>query len=186
MSPASAAEDDAYYSYLQERLEAAQDDEQLFDAIVNAPFHDRLFTTHLDLGIIVFLLVNKKTKTIDRIALSNTEQAKAAVRMTAKPFKQIKIPVGHPTNILARAIETQKHYQTHDWQYLFVPELTVKEARFNQHGAGIECSVVYPLIGARGGGAMIFSFFQVPNNIGAEHHAFMKTYSTMVAKALQK
>lgn len=168
---------------LSEILSVADNDAQLFELIVNAPFHDMIKATELDLGIVVFLQVNKKAGTIDRIALSNTEAATGAVRMSEKPFHEIKIPLGHPKNAIARAIATGAPQFVSDWKYLFIPAMDARAARFNQAGAGIEFSAVFPLK-ARDGGAIIFSYFQVTNNIGHEHHEFMQSYAEIVTKRL--
>lgn len=174
-----------YLQSIKSLLEAAKNEEELLEAVVNAPFYDPIKATKLDLGIVVLLLVNKKQVTIDRVALSDTEQAKGAVRMSEKPFKEIKIPLGHPVNIIARAIESGEAKYVSDWQYLFTPALSPRAARFNQAGAGIEFSCVYPLK-ARDGGALIFSFFQVSNNIQEKHYHFMTYYARLVDSFLQK
>nr|AIA13154.1 Unknown Function [uncultured bacterium]AIA13343.1 Unknown Function [uncultured bacterium] len=184
MDPSTYQPGSPYFRKLRELLAAAKGMAQLHNAIVNAPFHELRHTTHLDLGIIVLLLVNQKDGTIDRTALSDTDAAHGAVRMSEKPFAQIRIPASHSSNIIARAIADGKPHSTSDWKYLFVPALTSQAARFNQAGAGIECSQVYPLQ-AGDGGALIFSFFQPHSNLGAEHVTFMKTYSEMVSEALR-
>lgn len=70
---------------------------------------------------------------------------------------------------------------------MFVPELTAEEARFNQAGAGIACSVIYPLIAFGGNtpfGAMIFSYYEPRSSLAQQHHAFMKAYADTVAAKL--
>lgn len=173
-----------YYAELKKILSAAGGDTQLFKIVVNAPFHNKLYATTLDLGIIVLLLVNPETKTIDRVALSDTESAEWAIKMTPVPFREIKIPVSNPANIIAKAIKTQQPQKTADWKFLFIPALSEEAARFNQAGAGIACSYVYPLLNTRSGGAMIFSYYQPPENIGHQHQDFMSNYSTLVAQVL--
>jgi hypothetical protein len=175
---------DPYYRKL-EKLLIQTAEEGLFAAIVNAPFHNPVRATDIDLGIVVFLLVNLATGTIDRIALSDTEQARGAVNMSEKPFHHIKIPVGYHGNIIANTIDTGRPHHTADWQYLFAPDLSPQAARFNQAGAGIECSYVYPLK-ARDGGALIFSFFQPLHHIGEPHKAFMKAYCALVTDRLRR
>jgi hypothetical protein len=177
---------EAYLGELKKILESAKGDDQLFDAVVNAPFHDKLRTTMLGLGICVLLLVNKKERTIDRIALSKTELAKGTTDITVKPFKAIKIPLAYKGNFIAEAIRSGRYQQTSDWQYLFAPDLTPEEARLNQAGGGIACSFVYPLVNARDGGAMIFSFYIHLDKIGLEHRNFMDKYARLVSKALGK
>ena len=177
---------DVYLHQLQNILDSAKSDHQLFNAIVNAPFTNKLRTTTLGLGIIVLLLVDKKDRTIDRIALSKTELAKGTTDITVKSFRSIKIPLSYKGNLIAEAIRSQRYQQTSDWQYLFAPVLSPEEARLNQAGGGIACSFIYPLIGARDGGAMIFSYYVSLDRIGLEQRNFMSRYSRMVAKRLSK
>ena len=172
-----------YFLQIQQLLRAATNDTQLFETIVNAPFSDKAESTSLDLGIVVFLLVNKKTKTIDRIALSDTDAALGTVKMSEKPFHEIRIPLGYKENAIARAIESGAPQFVYDWKYLFVPALDAKAARFNQAGGGIEFSAVFPLK-ARSGGAIIFSYFQIDKNIQQSHHTFMQTYAKLIDQRL--
>jgi hypothetical protein len=181
----SFPQDQPYYKKLRSILLDAPTREHLLDAIVNAPFHELRRSMHLDLGIVALLMVNAEDNTIDRIALSNTPAADGAVKMSDKPFGDIKIPLAHKRNIVAKAIITGEPQITADWELLFVPALSAQAARYNQAGAGIESSQVYPLKDAGDGGALIFSFFQPARNIGPEHQAFMQAYSAMVAEALR-
>lgn len=174
---------DFYLQRIKNLLGAAKGDQELLEAIVNAPFHDKIRVTDLDLGIIVLLQVNKSSGTIDRVALSNTEQAHGAVKMSEKPFKEIKIPLGYEGNLIAKAISSGEMQCVTDWQYLFVPALSPRAARFNQAGAGIEFSCVYPLK-SRGGGALIFSFYQVGTSIKNRHYTFAAKYTKLVDKFL--
>jgi hypothetical protein len=181
----SRTESDVYYSLLSEILNSAKGDRDLFETIVNAPFADRRRSALLGLGIVVLLLVDKTSRTIDRVALSDTDLAKGAVRMSVKPFHDIKIPLNYKGNFIAEAIRSERYQQTSDWQYLFAPELSPEEARLNQAGAGIACSYVYPLIDARVGGALIFSYYLPLEKIEKEHHDFMFKYAQIASKALQ-
>lgn len=184
MSDEHPAEEATYYAALEALFLDVTDEKDLYETIVNAPFHNPVFTTSIDLGVVVLLLVNKQTKTIDRIALSNTPQAHGAVKMSEKPFNTIKIPVGYKGNIIAESIATGTHHHTSDWQFLFAPALSMQAARFNQAGAGVECSYVYPLLGTRNGGALIFSYYQPVANIKSRHRNFMQFYSQLVAAKL--
>lgn len=177
--------DDDYFSDLTSMLAAANSRAELYEIIVNAPFHDPRKTTLLGLGITVLLLVDKKDKMIDRVALADTDMAAGTLRMSSKPFNEIRIPLGYKQNFIARSI-IDKHYMiTSDWQYIFNPVLTPEEARFNQAGGGIACSVIYPLIGAGDGGAMIFSYYEGIDRITKEHHRFMSRYSILAEKAIK-
>ena len=174
------------YVEIEQLLKDAKDDTALFEAIVNVPFRvNKVEISQLSLGVIVLLLVNAKTKTIDRIALTENEVAERTKRMSVKRFEEIKIPQNHPQNAIAQAINSGTYQVVTDWQYLFVPEMTPEESRFNQADGGIGCSIVYPLVGARGdGGALIFSYFKYASKINGDDHAFMKAYSELVAQSL--
>lgn len=174
------------YVKLEKTLGSASKGSKLYQQIVNAPFKHTAWMTQLSLGIIVLLLVDKKTGQINRVALSETESAKGAVDYSVKEFKQIKIPLGYEQNIIATAIRTGRPQQTADWQYLFTPDLTAEEARFNQAGAGIGCSCVYPFDDGNDGGALIFSYYQTPEHLTLYHEKFMTAYSAMTGRSLSR
>jgi hypothetical protein len=168
-------------------LQAARDthnEQALYQAIVNTPFKHRKETVKMGLGITVLLKVNKAEGTIDRIALSDTELAKGTTDMSAKPFAEIRIPLDDAQNSIAAALRTGKLQVVSDWEFLFTPVLTPQQARLNQAGGGIGCSVVYPFLDAWGAGAMIFSFFKYASSLTPADHAFMKQYCELVAKML--
>lgn len=157
--------------------------EEFYRAIVDLPFQNKLFTTSLDLGIIVFLRVNTSDGMIDRVALSNTELALEAVRASVKPFHEIRIPLKENKNIVAQSIRKNISIATDDWNYLFTPSLSAEQARMNQTSASIECSIVEPLT-TNPAGALIFSFFQPERLLGKSHHAFLTEYARIVSRHL--
>jgi hypothetical protein len=184
MAQPLSAPEEIDYKALKGTLEKCTNDQELFEAIVNVPFTKlKVQSAFLFLGIIVLLLVDKKDGVINRIALSNTELAEASKEVSVKRFEDIKIPLNYEKNLIAKVIKTGKPYMTSDWKYLFAPDLKPAEARLNQANAGIALSAVYPLK-ARDGGAMIFSYFQYPEQIGEAQRAFMEKYSQLVTSLL--
>ena len=172
------------YENMHQMLKNASDETELFELIVNAPFKQyTVQTTFLFLGIIVLLLVNKETGTIDRVALSNTDLAKRTTDVSVRPFSEIKIDINDQHNIIAEAIRTGKMMGTNDWEDLFTPSLNGDEARVNQSSAGIAYSAVYPL-NIEDGGALIFSYYQYPELIGDAQRDFMDKYSHFVTERL--
>lgn len=168
-------------------LAATTNRADLYAAIVNAPYTDKVFTTQLGLGICVLLLKNTETNTLDRIALSDTELANGAVRMSAKPFHEIKIPLDAHDNFLIKTIASNTPQLTNDWYYLFTPVLTAQEARFNQYGAGIEFSATYPLYNTQKQeviGAMIFSYFSQADEDMTTQREFMQSITMVAANYL--
>jgi hypothetical protein len=145
-----------------------------------------VLTTKMGLGIIVLLLVNKNMQTVDRITLSQTDMARGALQMTPKKFEEIRIPLNDQENIIAAAIREKEPQQTDDWKYLFIPELSPEQARFNQVGAGVYCSFVYPLITdtSEAKGALIFSHYKLLPSINNAQKDFMSRYSKLAANYL--
>lgn len=178
------------YDALEKALAECSNSQDLYDCIVNAPFAYPVFAASLFLGIIVLLIVDKKGGTINRIALTNNVHAERAKRRSAKKFEDIQIPVDHEENIISKAVQTGEPQFTVDWHYLFVPDLTPEQARFNQADSGIGFSAVYPirtgLLRAKAKGALIFSYYQFPEKVGRDQRAFMRKYTEMVAHALTK
>jgi hypothetical protein len=173
-----------YADLLKDKLTHCSTREQLFKAIVDAPFDFPIEAAKLYLGIVVLLQANTKTQMIDRVALSNTELAKGTTDISVKKFEDIKIPLDHRENIIALAINKNEPQETADWQYLFTPALTPEEARLNQAAGAVAYSAVYPLTGGRTNGALIFSYYQYPENIGRQQHEFMQAYAGIVAERL--
>lgn len=173
------------YEQLAAELSTAGPDPELFDAIVNAPFSHPLPAALIFLGIIVLLQVDKAKGTINRIALSKTEQARQTTDVSVVPFHEIKIPVTYLENVIADAIASGKPSDTTDWKFLFNPALESSQARINQANAGIAYSAVYPLK-SRDGGALIFSYYQYQHEIGDKQTDFMQTYTELVDKALSR
>jgi hypothetical protein len=175
-----------YLHELKKLLSGANTKDELYSTIVNAPFSTHLKGQPLGLSIVVFLLVNKKRKTIQRIALSDTEAAKGALEYSVKKFHEIEIPLNDKNNTIVQVVKNSNPETVTDWEFLFTPALTAEEARFNQAGAGIATSVVYPLNNVSDGGAIIFSYVLPSANITKQYHNFMHKYVELVGKALSR
>jgi hypothetical protein len=172
------------YRTLSETLEAASAcDDELFRAIVNAPFAHPVHTTFMFLAFVVLCQVDKKARTIRRVAYSRTPLAYDISKVSNLPFDDLHIPLDHDKNLISKAIRTGKPHDTTDWSMLLTPPLSKAQARVNQAGGGIAYSVVYPLK-SRGGGELTYSFFQYPQNIGEAQREFMERYTTLIDKAL--
>jgi hypothetical protein len=175
---------ESYILELKRILEAAKSETQLYESIVNAPFYNKRVTTMMGLGFLSFVLINRTTKTIDRIAISKTDLAQGALDITVKPFRDLKVPIGYKGNAVAEAIRSGRYQQTNDWDYLLKPSLKPEEARLNQAAAGIASSYVYPLTGAKNPGAIIFQYFITLDKIESVHREFMFRYTKLVSQAL--
>src|ERR1019366_8897907 len=107
------------YDKLKKALATPKDDLGLFRVIVNAPFDQKLESAFMFLGILVLLLVNKETGTIDRIAMSDNEMTENINKVSVVPFKKIKIPLNDKDNIIVRALATGIPQDTTDWRFIY-------------------------------------------------------------------
>ena len=172
------------YADLRGVLAGAKSNPDLFKQIVNAPFAHHVALASMFLGIIVLLLVDKESGTINRVAITDNQHAERTQRRSVKKFAEIKIPLNHSENAIAIALSTGNVQIVTDWYYLFVPELTVAEAHFNQADGGVGCSYVYPLKDVHDGAALIYSYYNYPQNLGPPQHEFMDKYAQLVESRL--
>ena len=181
----SAQQQNDYIVSLRSALEDARDGDDLYRQIVNVPFATRTQAAHYFLGIIVLLLLNKETGLIERVALSDTDFAQRTLDVSMVPFEQIKIPAGDEVNIIAKAIREGTPQSTTDWRVLFHPAMNASQSRINQANSGIAYSQVHPLT-ANEGGALIYSFYQYPKEIGEPQRHFMERYTRIVDERLRR
>jgi len=143
---------------------------------------------YLNLGyrIIVLVLYDPSNQGLKRVALSRTEEAAAAMSVSAIPFHDIVIPIGDTENILTKAYMQQKPFVTHDWKDIFVPVLNDQEAHINQVAAGIQTSIVYPLM-LRGNsvGVAIFSMVKDIKEVSQEESELIQGFTDIIAIAVQ-
>ncbi len=170
------------YTVLEQMILSEKTKSSRYKTIVNAPFKFNLAATMLDLGVVVLLI--KRNKTIDRIALSETDSAKGALMASVVPFDKIQIPVDAKDNSIAEAIKSGDTQSTEDWATLFTPVLADQQARTNQKGAGIDCSYVFPWKNNKLTGALIFSYYQPKQSVGSSHNKFMEKYTEVVSKTI--
>lgn len=141
--------------------------------------------TTLGMGFLTLVMVNRKNKTLDRIAMTENDIAQGAKEMTVKPFEELIVPLSFKGNAVVEAVRSGRYQQTSDWNYLLAPVLKPEEARLNQAGAGIASSFVFPLVNARDGGAIIYQYFITLDRIGKQQHDFMFRYTKLASEALR-
>jgi GAF domain-containing protein len=103
---------------------------------------------YLKLGykIVVLSLVNTANSTLDRVAISQTEEAKRALQLTPVPFKKIIIPLNHSENLLTKVAQTRKYDTSSKMFDVLTPVMTVDESNSLQQNLGITSIIAFPLI----------------------------------------
>lgn len=143
---------------------------------------------YLNLGyrIIVLSLYQEETKSLQRISLSQTSEAAAAVSASTVPFHDISIPITATDNYCVKAYLDQKEYSTHDWKDLLTPPLDPDAARHNQEASGIKASLVFPVIvHGKSVGTVIFSLIKEVEEISVSEMDLIRGFTEIIGVAVQ-
>lgn len=97
----------------------------------------------------VVAVVEKVKRTIRRIGVSATKEAREAVSALSVPFNKIEISLDDPNNLMAKAIREKKSFITEDLYDVLGPVLSRKEAMEIQKLMGTQTTVVYPIYGGK-------------------------------------
>lgn len=106
----------------------------------------------------VLSLIDDKTGTLKRVAVSHTPAGLIGIRMLPVPYKAIGIPLDYYDNIIIRAIHEKKPQVTKRMYDLFTPRLQAALVDRLQRLMNIKTSFIYPIFSKdKVIGAMIFS-----------------------------
>jgi hypothetical protein len=169
---------------LRQTLGVATNKDAFSQAVVNAPFEQKLETAYLFLGFISFYLVDPGSKLVRLSAVSDTEAYRLAVNgYKFEPDKFSLSLTADKNNDIVKAVRSNKPVDNIDWTGLSRREADPEQARLNQANSGIAYSAIYPLA-VPGGGALLFCYYQYQENIGEAQHSFMADYARMVSELL--
>ncbi len=143
---------------------------------------------YLELGyrIIVLALVNEEKGSLERVSISQTEQAKLALSASPIPFHDIKIPLNATDNFCIKAINTNTPQTTHNWKDILTPMYSEAEAHSIQELTGIKTSLVYPIsYRSKSQGIMIFSLNKEEEEVTLEERDLIRSLTDIVGIAVQ-
>lgn len=170
---------------LQKILLDTLDYDQVVFRVVNTILFDLGF---IDLGyrIIVLTLLNKKKGVLERVALSQTDEAFQALKASAVPFHEIKIPLRANDNLLIKTLKAKKNHITHNWPEIFSPVLTSEQALTNQKAAGIKTSLLFPItVRDEAIGVIIFSMVKSEKDVTQEEKKLIQGFCEIVGLAVE-
>ncbi len=171
------------------RLEKAILDSLDFKEVVQRTV-DSILTElqQLQLGyrIIVLALFDKKTNTLKRIAISQTDEGKKALATTPIPFSKIDIPLIAKDNLCVKVFETGISGITSFWPDILCPPFIKEDAIKIQEIVGIKTSLVYPVTGKNEiTGIMIFSLVKNTEEISLEEKDLIESFTNIAGLAVQ-
>lgn len=143
---------------------------------------------YLNLGyrIIVLSLYDPGKGGLQRISLSQTPEAAAAMGASTIPFHDILIPISATSNYCIKAYLDQKPYVTTDWKDILSPPLDQEAARANQSASGIKTSMVYPIVvKGKSVGSVIFSMVKDYSAVTGAEFDLIRGFTEIVGIAVQ-
>lgn len=159
--------------------------ENVAEKVVN-DILDELGYLQLGYRIIVLALVNKSSGYLERIAISETEEAKKALKLSPVPFKEIRIPLDETDNLSIRSLNDKSSYKTRNMFDILKPIYTSEQAAVIQKGIGIKASLVFPLIFRNESiGILIFSMNKDYEEVTEEENDLIKGFVDLVGLTVQ-
>jgi signal transduction histidine kinase len=161
------------------------DFDNVVDKIVNSLLVE-LGYFELGYKIIVLTLVDEEKGVLERVSLSQTDEAAKALAASAVAFHDIEIPLTTPDNILIKTIDEKEPQVTGYWPKMFYPVLNDEQALANQKAAGIKTSLTYPVVvGEKVIGVLIFSMTKEENEVSEDEKSLISGFTDIVGLAVQ-
>lgn len=159
--------------------------QQIYEAAVNLPFDQKVGVVMLFLGFISLYVYDPEAGTIRLVANTPTEQYQLAVEnYNFRPESYVLKIKEDASNTIVQAVVRRAPMSTADWGTLSRFNVPPRIAQLNQANSGIAYSAVYPLTGSKFQGAVMYNFYQVPEQIGDRQKDFMERYSDMILARL--
>jgi len=143
---------------------------------------------HFNLGykIIVLALANKQKGILERISLSQTEEAAKALAMTDIRFKEMNIPFEETENHMIKTLNTMKPHIISDWHQILRPVVTAHKAQIMQDAAGIKASMLYPIVVKEEAiGVVVFSMTRSEKEVSEDEIDLIKGFCEIIGLSVQ-
>jgi signal transduction histidine kinase len=136
--------------------------------------------------VAVLALVDEKSKSLKRVSLSQTVEARKTREVSDVPFDSIVTPLSAKENLCIKAMLENKPQITHYFPDILTPPVSVENALESQRNAHIETSLVYPLsVRNKTIGVMIFSLSKDEKEISDDEKTLIAHLTDLVAMAVQ-
>lgn len=136
--------------------------------------------------VIVLSLYRDDLRGLQRVALSKTPEAQAAMDASPIAFHDIMIPIAAKENYCVKAFLEKKAQVTTDWKDILTPPLHPTAARGNQKAAGISTSMVFPIIlKGKAVGIVIFSMVKQRKDVTDQEIELIQKFTDIIGIAVQ-
>ena len=156
----------------------------IYSAIVNEPFKNKVAMARLFLGFICIFIVDEKDNAIWLKGVSDTEEYRLAVKQFEFKPTSYRLDFNkNKDNTIVQTIIQAKPQRTLDWAALNRGQTPTDTVRLNQASSGIASTMLYPLSSVVRG-ALMYNYYQYPEKIGPLQQTFMEDYTKLVSACL--
>jgi len=135
--------------------------------------------------IIMLTLLDQEEKVLKIIAISHTQTAEKLLKESPTPFSDTKFPLWATQNLLIKAVLNKKMYVSDNAGDIYVPAIDAEWMRNFDSSAGINTSIVYPLIAKdKALGALTFVLSKQESEIKEEEWTILENFVGAVGIAL--
>lgn len=144
-----------------------------------------------DLGyrIVVLTLLDKKNGLLKRYSVTQTKEAKKALKVIGinfgESFRSLNIPISYDENASIKALKQKKPQAVHDFRDILVPAVSPDAAIKAQEQSNIKSSFIFPII-VRGEviGTVIYST-SMQRGLGDKEENLLSYFTGIVGLAIQ-
>jgi len=155
--------------------------QKICDSVLN-----ELYFVDLSYRLVVLALENSDHTTLQIVALSKTPEAEKAIQAANIPLAQIQIPLAQTQNIMIRTWRDQSMQLTPNWSEVFHPALTVETATNAQTAAGIQASILVPIVAKNKSlGVLLFGVAKPSEMITDQEKDLIQGFTDIVGLAVE-
>lgn len=155
--------------------------QKICDSVLN-----ELYFLDLSYRIVILTLINDQENSLQVVAISKTPEAQKAMQATQVPFEKIQIPISESNNLAVKISRTQQIETASDWSQIFSPPLSSDNATATQQAAGVQASVVAPIV-AKGKalGVLVVGVAKTSEMITEDEQELIQGFTDIVAIAVE-
>ena len=155
--------------------------QKICDSVLN-----ELYFVDLSYRLVILALENSDHTALQIVALSKTPEAEKAIQAANIPLAQIQIPLAQTQNIMIRTWRDQSMQLTPNWSEVFHPALTVETATNAQTAAGIQASILVPIVAKNKSlGVLLFGVAKPSEMITDQEKDLIQGFTDIVGLAVE-
>ncbi len=155
--------------------------QKICDSVLN-----ELYYVDLSYRLVLLSLENNEKTGLQVVAISQTPEAQKAIQTANIPLAQISLPLDSAQNIMVRALREQNLQLTPNWSEVFQPSLSSEVATAAQTAAGIQASIMVPIVAKNKSlGVLLFAVAKPVEMITDQEKDLIQGFTDIVGIAVE-